>query len=83
MKKEKLIITIILFLCIISIGVGIYSILLRKEEMTEEALFPKGLLPEKKKIGIVYIYGMITFPSEGSGLSKRFHGTEYIINQLK
>ncbi len=83
MKREKLIITIILLMCILSIGLGVYSILLRKDEMTEEALFPKGLLPEKKKIGVVYIYGMISFPPEGFSLSKRFYGTEYIINQLK
>ncbi|MEW6095229.1 MAG: signal peptide peptidase SppA [bacterium] len=83
MKKEKLIITIILLLCIISIGVGIYSILLRKDEIAEEALFPKTLLPEKKKIGVVHIYGMISFPEDASGFYKRLHGTEDIIRQLK
>jgi len=82
-KKEKLIITILLLLCISSICLGIYSIFLRKEKMAEMALFPKGLLPEKKKIGVVYIDGMISFPPDTTGLYKRFHGTEYIISQLK
>ncbi len=83
MKKENLIITIILLLCIASIGVGVYSILLRKSEIVEEALFPKGLLPEKKKIGVVNIYGMISFPADTSGFYPRASGTEYIIRQLK
>jgi len=83
MKKEKLIITIILLLCMSSICLAIYSIFLRQEEIKERALFPKGLLPEKKKIGVVYIYGMISFPSDTTGFYKRLHGTEYIISQLK
>jgi protease-4 len=83
MKKEKVIITIILILCIISICVGIYSIILRKEEIVEEALFPKVLLPEKKKIGVVHICGTIRFPYDASGLYKRFYGTQHIIRQLK
>lgn len=83
MKKENLIITIILLLCIASIGVGVYSILLRKSEIVEEALFPKELLPKKKKIGVVNIYGMISFPTDTSGFYPRASSTEYIIRQLK
>lgn len=83
MKKEKLIIIILFVLCLSSIGLGLYSIFLRQDEMAKKALFPKGLLPEKKKIGVVYIYGMISFPSDTTGLYRRLHGTEYIINQLK
>lgn len=83
MKKESLIIIIILLLCITSICVGVYSILLRKQEIAGEALFPKGLLPEQKKIGVVYIYGVINFPVDSYGLSKRVSGIEHIIKQLK
>lgn len=83
MKKENLIITIILLLCIASIGVGVYSILLRKSEIVEEVLFPKELLPKKKKIGVVNIYGMISFPTDTSGFYPRASSTEYIIRQLK
>jgi len=83
MKKEKLIITIILLLCVISIGVGLYSILLRKDEIAKEALFPTTLLPEKKKIGVVYIYGTIRFPEDSYSLYERGQETEYIIKQLK
>lgn len=83
MKKEKLIITILLLLCLSSIGLGLYSIFLRQAERVERALFPKGLLPEKKKIGVVYIYGIINFPSDTTGLYRRLHGSEYVINQLR
>lgn len=83
MKKESLIITIILLLCITSICVGVYSIFLRKQEIVGEALFPKGLLPGQKKIGVVYIYGVINFPEDSYGLSKRISGMEHIIKQLK
>lgn len=83
MKKEKIIITIILLLCIVSICIGIYSIILRKEEIVEETLFPKILLPERKKIGVVHICGVIRFPADTAGLYKRLCGTEHIIRQLK
>ncbi|MEW6620171.1 MAG: signal peptide peptidase SppA [bacterium] len=83
MKKESLVVTAILLLCIISIGLGVYSIFLRQEQIVEEALFPKGLLPEKKKIAVVHIYGAITLSDDVGGLYKPFRGTQYIIDQLK
>lgn len=83
MTKEKVIITIILLLCIVSIGVGVYSIFLQRDEIKEKVSFPEVLLPEKNKIGVVRICGVIRFATESSPLYERFYGTEYIISQLK
>lgn len=82
MKKEKFLATIILLLCLISVGLAVYLILLQKIEISDQANFPTALLLEKKKIAVVNIYGAIQSQGERAW-TKYVDGAEQIVEQLK
>jgi len=77
MKKENLIMAILLFLCIVSIVMGIYLI-------WEKAIEGKpGLLARKEGVAVVYIYGPLSISRDESGWTSFFRGTDRVTGELR
>jgi len=77
MKKENLIIAIILFLCIVSIVMGIYLIW----EKTVEG--KPRLLARKEGVGVVYVYGPLSISGRTSGWARLLPGADRITSELR
>jgi len=77
MKKENLIITVILFLCIVSIVMGIYLI-------GERAVEGKArILTRKKGVAVVYLYGPISISRRASGWARFLPGADRVTSELR
>jgi len=77
MKKENLIMAILLFSCIVSIVMGIYLI-------WEKAIEGKpGLLARKEGVAVVYIYGPLSISRDESGWTSFFPGTDRVTGELR
>jgi len=77
MKKENLIITILLFLCILSIVMGIYLI-------WEKAVEGKPrLLARKERVAVVYIYGPLSISRGESGWTRFLPGADKVTSELR
>lgn len=77
MKKENLIIVGILFLCIVSIVMGIYLI----GEKTVEG--KTRILSRKKGVAVVYLYGPISISRRASGWARFLPGADSIASELR
>lgn len=77
MKKENLIIVGILFLCIVSIVMGIYLI----GEKTVEG--KTRILSRKKRVAVVYLYGPISISRRTSGWARFLPGADSIASELR
>lgn len=77
MKKENLIIAGILFLCIVSIVMGIYLI----GEKTVEG--KTRILTRKKGVAVVYLYGPISISRRASGWARFLPGADSIASELR
>jgi len=77
MKKENLIITILLFLCILSIVMGVYLI-------WERAIEGKpSLLARKEGVAVVYLYGPLSISRGASGWSRFLPGADRVTSELR
>jgi protease-4 len=76
-KKENLIIVGILFLCIVSIVMGIYLI----GEKTVEG--KTRILTRKKGVAVVYLYGPISISRRASGWARFLPGADSIASELR
>jgi len=77
MKKENLIIVVILFLSIVSIVMGIYLI----GEKTVEG--KTRILSRKKGVAVVYLYGPISISRRASGWARFLPGADSIASELR
>lgn len=77
MKKENLIIVVILFLCIVSIVMGIYLI-------GERAVEGKArILRRKKGVAVVYLYGPLSISRRASGWARFLPGADRVTSELR
>lgn len=77
MKKENLIMAILLFFCIVSIVMGIYLI-------WEKAIEGKpGLLARKEGVAVVYIYGPLSISRGESEWTCFFPGADRVTSELR
>ncbi len=77
MKKENLIIAVILFLSIVSIVMGIYLI-------GEKGVEGKTrILTRKKGVAVVYLYGPISISRRASGWARFLPGADSITSELR
>ncbi|MDH5173940.1 MAG: signal peptide peptidase SppA [Elusimicrobiota bacterium] len=77
MKKENLIIAIILFLCIFSIVMGMYLI-------GERAVVGKArILTGKKGVVVVYLYGPLSISQRASGWARFLPGADRVTSELR
>lgn len=77
MKKENLIIAIILFLSIVSIVMGIYLI-------GEKGVEGKArILTRKKGVAVVYLYGPISISRRASGWARFLPGADRVTSELR
>ena len=77
MKKENLIIAVILFLSIVSIVMGIYLI-------GEKGVEGKTrILTRKKGVAVVYLYGPISISRRASGWARFLPGADGIASELR
>lgn len=77
MKKENLIIAVILFLSIVSIVMGIYLI-------GEKTVGGKTrILTGKKGVAVVYLYGPISISRRASGWARFLPGADSITSELR
>jgi len=77
MKKENLIIVVILFLCIVSIVMGIYLI-------GERAVEGKArILTRKKGVAVVYLYGPLSISRRASGWARFLPGADRVTSELR
>ncbi len=77
MKKENLIIAVILFLCIVSIVMGIYLI---KERAVEGKA---RILTRKKGVAVVYLYGPLSISRRASGWARFLPGADRVTSELR
>jgi len=77
MKKENLVVAVILFLCVLSVIMGIYLIL----EKTVEG--KPRLLARKEGVAVVYLYGPLSVSQGESGWRRFLPGADRIIGQLR
>jgi len=76
-KKENLITAIILFLCIVSIVMGIYLI-------WEKAVEGKArLLVRKEGVAVVYLYGPLFISQSESGWARFLPGADRVTSELR
>jgi len=77
MKKENLIIAVILFFCIVSIVMGIYLI-------GERAVAGKArILTRKKGVAVVYLYGPLSISQRVSGWARFLPGADRVTSELR
>ncbi len=77
MKKENLIVAILLFLCIVSIVMGVYLI-------WQKAIEGKpGLLARKEGVAVVYIYGPLSISRGESGWTCFLPGADRVTSELR
>lgn len=77
MKKENLIIAVILFLSIVSIVMGIYLI-------GEKGVEGKTrILTRKKGVAVVYLYGPISISRRASGWARFLPGADSVTSELR
>ncbi len=77
MKKENLIIAVILFLSIVSIVMGIYLI-------GEKGVEGKTrILTRKKGVAVVYLYGPISISRRASGWARFLPGADRVTSELR
>lgn len=81
MNREKFLGGSILLLCIISVILGLYLILLQKGEMADSSNFPSALLLEKKGVAVVNIYGAIQ--GQDQSVWSKMDSAEQILDNLK
>jgi len=77
MKKENLIIAVILFLSIVSIVMGIYLI---REKGVEGKT---RILTRKKGVAVVYLYGPISISRRASGWARFLPGADSVTSELR
>lgn len=82
--KEKLIAGLVVFVCLLSIILGIWIILNTSVERKISRISRlEGVLPGKSGVGIVYIYGSLYTSGRGGGWGRFLSGTDRIVEQLR
>jgi len=77
MKRENLVVGVLLFLSILSIVMGVYLILEKSVEGKAR------LLTRREGVAVVYLYGPLTISRSGSGWTRLLQGADKIVSQLR
>ncbi len=82
MKKERVVIILILAICFLSVGMGIYFVI--SHISTPKYTNSMGLssIPNEEGIAVVNIYGPIEMPSKNVAWSRYQDGSTYIVERL-
>ncbi len=81
MRREVVIVTLVLFLLILSTICGVWLVLNRPQRQL--SIPSRIALGRSNGIGVVYLYGPMSVSRDGGGFMARLTGTDAIVEQLK
>ena len=81
MRREGVIVTLVIFLLILSTICGVWLVLTRPQQQLP--ITSRITLGRSNGIGVVYLYGPLSVSRDAGGFMARSRGTDAIVEQLK